>query len=132
MKLIVQKDEYGCAVASMANVLEISYDDTLKLIDNGKFRAKTQGFYCKEIVGALNSAGLNYRYKHIKPRLRRKIYRDGVIVFIERSKRFPAGHFLTRKNGIWYDSWINFPDDNKRAGVRKRLPGRPIYMIFPI
>jgi len=65
------------------------------------------------------------------------MYEDGVIVFIKRSVRYPAGHYLARMNGQWMDPWINFPNDqniknikNATSGFRKKLPGKPIYALF--
>ena len=69
--------------------------------------------------------------------MRKKIYSPGVIVFIARSKQYPNGHFLSRVEKGWMDPWINFSKVNlmsmseAKAGIRKRLPGRPIYAILP-
>lgn len=132
MKIIVQKDSFGCGVACVANILSIEYDEALKLFINGKDKALKNGFYCKEIINVFKLKNINYKYKYINQKIKRKIYTEKVIVFIKRSKKYPAGHFLCRINKLWFDSWINFPEKNKKSGVRKRLPGKPIYLIFPI
>lgn len=132
MKVVVQKDMFGCGVASVACLLSITYAEALSLFENGKTKAISIGFLCKDIVGALKNKNINYQFKYIKPRFKNKIYKHGTIVFIKRSKRFPVGHYLCRKNNLWADSWINFPNKNKRAGFRKRLPGKPIYLIYPL
>ena len=76
---------------------------------------------------------LAYEYRYIKPKIRKLIYRPGTIIFIARSKKYPAGHYLAMGSGKgWMDPWINFPSELKssRAGFRKKLPGRPIYAVL--
>jgi len=128
MKLVVQEDGFGCGVACVANILEVTYREALSLFSNGRRKATTEGFLCKDLVNVLG----DYEYRYIKPKLRNKIYQNKSIVFIARCKKYPGGHFLYRMNGIWADPWINFPDENKKVGFRKRLPGKPIYLISKI
>ena len=135
--IVIQEDDYGCVAACVAacvsNILGISYENALRLLgDDAKVHAKTNGFSCREIVAAINLSGKNYSYKYIKKADRKSISEDGVIVFIKRSKRYRAGHYLSRNNEIWYDPWRNFPNENRLPGVRKRLPGKPIYMIYSV
>ena len=133
MKSVVQKDSFGCGVACVSYILNIDYNQAKKLFINN-YRSKNKGFLCKDIVKALSKKGLKYQYKYLKPKIRKLIYNDKVIVFIKRCKKYPSGHYLCRdiKKG-WMDSWINFPSDIKKAksGFRKKLPGQPIYIIFP-
>lgn len=130
MKPIKQRHPYGCGVACTAFILNTSYQNALRLFEKGKEKAENSGFFCKEIVGVLENAGMSYTYKYVNDRVRKKIYKSGTIVFIKRSKKYPSGHYLTRYKNVWMDAWINFSDDNKKAGFRKRLPGRPIYAIL--
>lgn len=134
MKTVEQRDLFGCGAACVAFVLKEGYSKVVILLERDKARSK--GFFCKDLTRVLLKFGQNYSYKYLKPRLRKKIYKKGVIVFIRRSKRYPTGHFLVRHSGLWMDPWVNFTKDNKisnaKAGFRKRLPGKPIYMIFPI
>ncbi len=130
MKSIKQEDSLGCAIACVASVLKIEYKDAIRLFINGKKRAKEiPNFYCREIVMILNNAGLNYQYKYIKPEIRNKIYQQNSIVFIKRSKKYSYGHYLVRFKNKWVDSWINFPNESIKAGFRKRLPGKALYVI---
>lgn len=134
MKPVVQGNLFGCSLACIAFLLGKQYQEIIQLVD--KKRAQTRGFYCKDLVELFFKLGLNYEYKYLKPRFRRKIYSDDVIVFIKRSKKYPNGHYLARLNGLWMDPWINFEQSaniqNAKAGFRKRLPGKPIYGLFPI
>lgn len=132
MRLIKQEDDFGCGVACVASLLEIDYQKALSLFWNGTNRALNEGFYCREIVKALNSSRLNYEFKYIKLPTKRKIYKPCTIVFVRRSKKYPAGHYLLRTENGWMDSWINFPEKPIKAGFLKRLPEKPIYGIFTL
>jgi hypothetical protein len=133
MNIICQEAGFGCGIACIAMRLSISYQAALSLTDN-KHSAQTYGYTCKTLVEMLNKTGVPSHFKYLKPRLRRLIYKEGTIVFIARSKKYPPGHFLIRAKDCWHDPWINFALDsnlqNAKAGIRKRLPGRPIYAIF--
>jgi len=136
MKAIKQKHSSGCGVACTAHILGLSYNKTLSLFKNKKNKAKSEGFLCREIIQVLNRDNKKYQYKYIKKGIKKKIYQDGVIVYIRKSKKYPAGHYLCRTNNYWMDSWINFQysQDIKKAkaGFRKRLSDRPIYAILPV
>ena len=132
MKLIKQENPFGCAVACVASVLGIDYQEVLNLFSGGRNKAKTTGFYCKEIVEVLENEGLRYEYKYIKPKVRKKIYQHRVIIFLRRSKKYPEGHYLCRIGKRWMDPWFNFPAEKREAGFRKRLPEKPIYLIYPL
>ena len=127
---ITQEDPMGCGVACVAFILNKTYKETIKLFPN-PHDSKTKGFYCKEIIEALKRSNLSYAYKYIKnSKLKRLIYNDNSIVYLRRSKKYPAGHYLCRYKNLWMDSWTNFPNEDRKAGFRKKLPGRPIYVIF--
>ena len=129
-KAITQKDSMGCSIACVAFVCGKSYDSAKKQFKNAG-RAKTNGFICKEIVESLARAGKSYKYNYIK---RKSKWKEGTIVFIKRSKRYPAGHFLARAADGWMDPWIDWSEcqdiRKAKAGFRKRLPGTPIYKIY--
>ncbi len=131
---IAQKHDMGCGIACTAFVLGCSYEVACKLLHKSSDDAQTTGVFCREIVSALEVKGLYAEFRYIKRRVRKKIYQDGVIVFVVRSKRYPYGHYLCRWQGRWMDPWINGPDSwdlsMAKAGWRKRLPGQAIYAIF--
>lgn len=134
MKSITQLDPYGCGLSCVSFLANKSYLDVSNL--DTKKQAQDQGFTCKDLVKLLTQFGLHYEYKYLKPRLKNKIYNDGVIVFIRRSKKYPSGHYLVRSKDKWMDPWINFSPNSKiveaQSGFRIRLPGKPIYVLFPI
>ncbi len=128
MRLVKQENKLGCGVACIAAISGMSYKEVLKLFPQNK--ADTKGFICKEIIAVLKEKKFNYECKYLRPKLRNKIYKEGTIVFIQRSKRYPEGHYIARGDSGWMDPWINFPDKNIKAGLRKKLPGKPIYAIL--
>ncbi len=133
-KPITQKNALGCGAACVAGILDCEYKKALGLFSKGIFRSSTYGFNCKDIVEVLDKAGRDYSYCYVNKKTHWKIYRKKTIVFIKRSAKYPHGHYLCRLNGKWMDPWINFQacKDIKKAksGFRKRLPGKPIYMIY--
>jgi hypothetical protein len=133
MKLIKQEHKFGCGIACIASILNIKYKNALRLFKNGEKRAeKIPDFYCKEMIWILKNQGLNYEYKYVKNKIKKRIYQPNSIVFIKRTKKYKYGHYLIRINSRWMDPWINLPDKNIRAGYRKRLPAKPIYVLFAI
>jgi len=131
-KSITQEFEYGCGIACYAFALNISYKKAVDML--GPEQAFSNRFWVKDLVKALNDAGLQYKSKHLSKKLYKSIYKDRTIVLIRRSKNYIAGHYLIRHNDLWMDPWINLPNDNNilnaRSGFRKRLPGSPMYALF--
>jgi len=132
MEPITQKDQFGCGIACIAFVVGKTYDEVIKVL--GRDKAETAGFYCRELCRILEKFGCHCEHYYLKPKWRKEIYQNGVIVFIKRSKRYPVGHYLVRYKSFWMDPWINFLKDkdveNAQAGFRRRLPGKPIYGIY--
>lgn len=125
----MQEDDFGCGVACVADLLDIPYSAALKLFNDSK-NARFTGFLCRDIMTALQRAEVNSEYKYVKPKIKARIYRAGTIVFVAKGNKYPAGHYLLRKDRNWADSWINFPKIPRKSGSRKKLPGKPIYAIF--
>lgn len=130
---VTQEDFDGCGAACVSFVTGVPYGKVVSLM--GKRKAQNGGFLCKELVRALKKLGSTYQTRYLTPKISKKIYEDGVIVFIKRSKSYLNGHFLVRSNNLWMDPWLNYSldDDTLHAisGFRKRLPGKPIYALFP-
>ncbi len=132
-KPIRQEDGMGCGVACVAFIVGQSYKKTKNDLIKNRQKALKQGYLCKELVDALKRVGLTYTYHYLKRPLK---YRDSMIVFIKRSKRFPRGHYLVKTSMGWMDPWINLSPnaDVKKsvAGFRNRLPGKVSYVLVPI
>jgi ABC-type bacteriocin/lantibiotic exporter with double-glycine peptidase domain len=129
---LAQKDNFGCGLACIAFLTNQTYEKVVN--DLGRKKAKTKGFYCREITVYLKKLGYQTEFHYLNKKWRNKIYQDKTIVFIRRSKKYPYGHYLIRYQNYWMDSWINFQKNkdikNAKAGFRKKLPGKPIYGIF--
>lgn len=127
MKKIVQEDPLGCAIACLASILNISYKNALSLVPNGASRAKTEGFYCRDLVRTLNESGKEYIFKHLKGEVESPA---GSIIYIKKSIQYPAGHYFARSEEGFMDPWINFPHTPRESGFRKELPGQMQYLVF--
>lgn len=125
---VKQENVMGCGVACVAFVLNIKYQKALKLFKNPQ-NAGSRGFYCKDIVEALGKKNLDFKYiKNLK--IKKLTYKNNSIVYVGKSKKYPAGHYLSRWGSKWMDPWINFPNRPIKAGFRKRLPEKSIYVVF--
>ncbi len=130
-KSITQQGPSGCAPACVAQILGISYRRAVALFKNGEIKQIYQGFYCREIVTVLKKRGIDAEFRYVNKKIIKKIYRDKTIVYIKRSVKYPQGHYLCRSNNMWMDPWINMPKMNpSKSGFRKKLPGKPVYMIL--
>jgi hypothetical protein len=131
MKPVKQEDGLGCAVAATAFILQISYQESLRLFIDGERRVKDEAnFYCPEITAILNNAGLKYDWKKLPKGIKESDIPNHSIVFVKKSKKLPFGHFLAKYNNLWMDPWINLPDQNIKADFRSELPGKPTYLIY--
>ncbi len=132
-KAIAQEDSFGCGIACAAWITNMNYKEAKKRHFKDSDSARTFGYLCKDLVAAFAVAKKRYSYKYVKGKMR---FHDNFIVFIKRSKRYPAGYYLVKTKKGWMDPWINFNYKNAdigkvEAGFRKRLPSKPIYVIFP-
>ncbi|MCA9347009.1 hypothetical protein KC930_00305 [Candidatus Saccharibacteria bacterium] len=133
-KSITQEFEYGCGIACFAFVLGVSYKDALGLLSSKQ--ATSDRFWVKDLNKALVDQGLLYERKYVKPHIFPYLLKEGAIVLIGRSKKYPSGHYLVRHKNTWMDPWINLPRSKNilaaKSGFRKRLPGIPKYVIYPL
>lgn len=130
---ITQEFDYGCGIACFAFALGMTYQQAASYL--GELQANSTRFWIKDFTTSLNNSGKHYIAKYMKPPMTRKIYKEGIIVLIRRSKQYPTGHYLIRHKNHWMDPWINLPFDNcidnAKSGFRKRLPGKPMYALYP-
>lgn len=128
MKVVVQEDAFGCAIACVACILSTTYKEAGAIFPQGHLKIK--GYSCNDIVHALKKANQNYKFKHVKRGSLGNVP-FGSIVYIKKSYDHPAGHFLAKTDKGWMDPWINFTTLPAKAGFREKLPGAPQYLIFP-
>src|SRR3989344_4598019 len=122
MKAVVQKHLMGCGIACVAFVTKNSYDIIFRTFDS-KY-ASTRGYYCKELIKALEKFGLKYDYKKVNEKTKHYLEKEDSIIFIKRSVRYPSGHYLVYTKEGWMNPWINYPSVYPvKAGFDKKLPG---------
>lgn len=131
MKAVKQEHFSGCAIACVAFILRTSYKNAMINFKDGNEKAKFKGFWCSEIIEALEISKIKYSLKYIKRR-KNHSYPNNTIVYIQKNSKYPVGHYLCKTDQGWMDSWINFPRLNAKAGFRKKLPGKPIYAVMKI
>jgi hypothetical protein len=86
------------------------------------------------VVEALGEAGRKYSHCYLKPDKAGFLKIPGTIVYVGRSDKYPLGHYLVRTSrGDWMNPWMNFPIIAPASSAfQKKLPGKPMYAIFPI
>jgi hypothetical protein len=130
---ITQKLDYGCGVACFAFVCNMTFEEATTYL--GKEYSVKYGWRPSDLVKALNNYGHNYKNKYVRKK-HINICTDGTIVLIERSPKYPVGHYLVLHGGIWMDPWINMPECNElayaKSGFRERLPGKAMYALTPV
>lgn len=129
MKLITQEAFMGCAIACCASLAGLPYKQMKNYFDDGKTKEQTTGFYNRDIVSALGKLKIQTRAFSVKRWGNKKI-KHGTIVFVGRSKNYPAGHYLLKTKNGWMDPWKNYPNINSaKAGFQKTLPGKARWII---
>jgi ribosomal protein S28E/S33 len=129
---VTQKHHMSCGIACVAFVTGVSYQE----LASGLLREKLErvGFYCAELVSILGRHGFRYRWKKISSQRVLGSIREGDIVFIARTHRYPGGHFLARVKGGWMDPWVNWPEvtelQHATSGFVTELPGRAEYLLY--
>ncbi|MGA2130466.1 MAG: cysteine peptidase family C39 domain-containing protein [Candidatus Pacearchaeota archaeon] len=131
LKPIMQEHTAGCGIACTASILNINYKKALKFF-NKKYVSR-RGYYCNEIVKALNKNGLNYQYVKVNNKTKKFLQKPGTIVFVERSKKYDIGHYVLKTNKGWMNPWVNYPNLNPvNAGFEKKLPGKAQWIIYKV
>ena len=129
MKPITQEHVMGCGIACTASLLGIGYDKALKLFN--KNHVSTRGYYLKDIVSALKKRRLNYQNSKVNNNTKKYLKIPGSIVFIKRSKKYPAGHYLLKVKSGWMNPWINYPKINPaKSGFNKKLPEKAQWILY--
>lgn len=131
LKPISQEHPMGCAVACVASLNQMKYQEALELFEE-KENAWTRGFYCSEIVKALKALGRSYSYEEYSPLKHTFVLRKaGTIAFVMPCSKYPSGHFLVRSSNGWMNPWTNFPLMKPvKAAIEKRLPGKVSWIIY--
>lgn len=139
-KLQHQKDINGCGIASLANLLDKDYSLVKKDFEK-KFYTIERGIKMFDIVNYLKTKNINYKSKFFNQNKKYEFNKKegskyskiiGSITLIAKNKKYPIGHYLLRVKNGWVDPWYNLPDKDIKAGIRKKLPGNPWYVLYPL
>lgn len=99
----------GCGIARVASVVNDSYDNVLKRCKNPKDTLE-EGFYMPELKRLLKLYGKEkYLFRKYFPKYHKYLLKNGTIIFISKSEKYPYGHYLNKIEGGWMNSWINCP-----------------------
>mgnify|MGYP001560080035 CR=1 FL=1 len=129
MKSITQERPMGCGIACAASLAGFSYKQMRRHFENGEMKDYTSGFYNRDIINALAKIKIKAKAHSIK-KWGRKTIKIGTIVFTERSKNYPAGHYLLKTKNGWMNPWINFPNINSaKTGFQKTLSDKIMWVI---
>ena len=132
MKPVKQEHILGCGVSCVAFILRISYKEALQLFEDGENKANSCGFYCRDIIKAMEKTGVAYKLKYIKKDAGDMLFVRNTIILLRKSKKYEVGHYLVRYRNNWMDPWINVPELSVKAGYRIYLPGKPHYALIPV
>jgi len=81
---ITQEFDYGCGIACYAFALQLTYKQAADKL--GEEQASSIRFWVQDLTKALNKSGKQYESRHFKPYLYKRLYKEGTIVLIRRSK----------------------------------------------
>lgn len=132
-----QKDINGCGIACLANLLDKDYD-LIKRDFEKNFYSIDKGINIADMVRYLKTHKLDYTSKFFNKKnynasqAGRYSRLENSITLIVKSEKYPVGHYFIRTKEGWIDSWYNLPSiDNVHAGLRKKLPNNPWYVLYP-
>jgi hypothetical protein len=132
-ELITQEESMGCGIACVASRIGEDYQSTRKLFSDSE-RSLNEGYYCEDLIEALEKKGLKYGFKEIKEGDEGIVNRTGTIVFAKRGDKYPEGHWLLKTEKGWMNSWFNWPSKIKEAvsGYDSEFPGIPEWVVYEI
>lgn len=132
-----QKDINGCGIACLANLLNKEYDFVKKDFEK-KLYPIDKGINVADMVWYLKTQKLEYSSKFFNQKTINSKEASAYskinhsITLIAKSEKYPIGHYLLKVEGGWVDPWYNLPSiDNVHAGLRKKLPANPWYVLYP-
>ena len=129
---VTQELHYGCGVACFAFVCNMTFRQAVAFL--GKEYSTKHGWRPSDLVAELNRYGYTYKNNYVRKKPS-GMYPNGTIVLIERSVKYPVGHYLVLNEGSWMDPWINMLENSElshaKSGFRQKLPDRAAYALIP-
>lgn len=130
MKSITQEDIMGCGIACVAYSLKKSYPTTKKMFSHPEY-ASTKGYSCKALINVLNKKAGKYKFAKATEKNKSLLNKNGTIVLLEKSKKYPSGHYLIKTKKGWMNPWINLPKITPaKSAFQENLPGRAQWLIY--
>ena len=116
----------------IASAVEDTYNNILKLCKNPQDVLEI-GFYMPELKRLLKLYGKeNYSFRKYSSKYHNYLLKNGTIIFISKSKKYPYGHYLNKIEGGWMNPWINCPIISPlKAGIDNSIEEKVIeYILF--
>ncbi len=101
-KSVTQESDYGCGVTCFAFACNISYQQAV--LELGRERTVKFGWRPSDLVKELNYYGLNYKNSYVRKHNQPQEYPESTIILIERSSKYPVGHYLIKDNQYWINN----------------------------
>lgn len=120
-ELVSQDDEWGCAAACVASILDIPYQRAKRLLEKEKsaeINDKPKGFEIDEIAHALYKKNVKVVADWNPPAK----LPSGTIVCIHSRVRYASYHYLLKVPGGYMDPWFDLKDGVMEAQLRAELP----------
>lgn len=130
---ISQEHPLGCGAACVASLCHMPYQQALRYFQTPE-HAWIRGFYCVEVVEALNRMGMNYAFDEFNnSKHENYLHQVGTIVFVAPCEKYPAGHYFLRTSDGWMNPWSNFPQMSPtESQIEQTLPGKVSYVIYSL
>jgi hypothetical protein len=130
LRVVPQQDEYGCGVACVASILAVSYAEARRLLVKKKLGVEIDdedapGLELHHLALALKDREYHVVADWEEP----KTYQPGTIVLVGRVRGgVDHEHYIVSVGGdVFMDPWINHPNDDRQAGLRKGFPNGKIF-----
>ncbi|MDF3983291.1 hypothetical protein P3W24_13345 [Luteibacter sp. PPL201] len=132
LRVVAQKDEYGCGVACVASILAVSYAESRRLLMKKKSGVQIDdtevpGLDLHHLALALKDRDYQVVADWDEP----KTFQPGTIVLVGRARGgLDHEHYILSVGGdLFMDPWINYPNREREAGLRKGYPKGKIFYV---
>jgi len=122
-RLVAQLDEWGCGIACIASLLDISYEDAYWLARREKgdsIAGGSPGTELHHIAMILQEMGIHVFADWQEA----DDFPAGTILFVEGPEPYDGGHYILRTHKGWMDPWANIrnADEARKAKIIKGYP----------
>jgi hypothetical protein len=125
---VTQKEEWGCGVACVASLLDVSYEEAKALLKDEKGKSVnkgTPGLELHHIAIALQKRDV----KVIADWEDRSDFPNGTIVCIADDALYEGEHYMLKTPKGWMDPWSNMGEMPRRAEFRNDYPDGTWFLV---